>query len=613
MDLLAHLMRDAAATISLGSSSLEHDIVTLQTRTQSEGLAFMTRVLPSLGKSLDKALSSDTPLKVPAGFVMSKKDPWPVFLSGYWRCILDESGQVNVAPTCKRLQVNAVRAVRQICYLVYKLEGSHTPQSELDLLDSFVATDKSLPLVLDEGSLSTTTRRALENARQLLARLFCNEELQDILPKHGPGAVATGEKYHGKMKFSRFFESLDQEYPYSDFFFFSYSHLCDDLESLEALKHESAPTAKVVLVPKDSRGPRIISMEPLEIQWIQQGILAKLVRLIEQKGSITSGFVNFTRQEINRELALSSSEDGVYDTLDMKDASDRVSVALVDSLFPPHITCKLMAARSTHTKLPNGSVIELRKFAPMGSAVCFPVEALTFWALALGTLLHKRIMAPSGMPEVFVYGDDIVVRKGDFAHILPVFEELHLQFNKDKCCVGRFFRESCGCDAFRLEDVTPLRLKKRWEDISSPATALSYVSVLRALKERGLWGAAEFLQTSLASSLGCLPRTNRERAESLPYAIYEPLWSSAMVRDYNRSNFRHRFSKRYHREELFVPTPAAPSFRAGEPDWSELLRLAYSYFSEVRVVSEAAMACRHTASHAVKLQGRWVEHAALLS
>lgn len=251
------------------------------------------------------------------------------------------------------------------------------------------------------------------------------------------------------MMFKRYYRSLAERFPYEDYFFFNLSHMCDELRSYLSLEELDTPVAKVVLVPKDSRGPRLISSEPLEVQWIQQMLMANMVHTIETH-PLTRGLVNFTDQSVNRRLALrgSTEESNFLVTLDMKDASDRVHSTLVRILFPNTWVAALMAARSTATRLPNGEVVQLHKFAPMGSATCFPVEALIFWALSTATIIDssnsltingravtttpfatlnmlfrglERCGTPACDRAVYVYGDDIILHREDYTVVERTF------------------------------------------------------------------------------------------------------------------------------------------------------------------------------------------------
>lgn len=631
--------RDAAATCGLASSScVAKDCEVLKTRTRSEGMSFLTKTLPSLGKCLDKALSSDVPFPAPSSFTISKRAPYPLFLGGFWELIFDTEGRIrhfepqtlasereptevwNVGPqrdvsfaTKAERQILAVRAVRQICFLLYKLEGAHSKESEAQVMSDFIACDESLPSRDADLSISATTRRALENASLLVHRVLCGLDLHNITPGHGPGAVATGEKPWEKMNFSRYYESLDEVYPYSDYFFYNYSHLVDDLQSLDALTTQQHKVAKVVLVPKDSRGPRLISMEPLELQWIQQGQMRALINHIEHAGTLASGYVNFTNQEINRGLALLHSEDGELATVDMKDASDRVSCWLVDHLFPPQIKLCLYASRSDYTRLPTGATVRLNKFAPMGSSVCFPIEALAFWALAVGSLRDIRSNADfKRLPEVYVFGDDIILRKEDYAVIRPVFEELSLRFNLDKCCLGRFFRESCGMDAFKGVPVSPLRIKARIDDLS-PSATLSYVSYINTAMEKGLVELANYLKQNVERLSGSVPIVNKSGLT--PYALVDRTWSNEEVERRLRDTFKTRYNRALQRDEVRIPMPLPPSLKKGEPDWSELLRLKRmgSFHDPFGFRRGAAAPCRHTVPNELVVRRVWVAMYSLLS
>lgn len=618
MSLLVHVLQDAAADCGIRYSSYSKDITTIEKRCVKEGLSFLTKTLPSLGKCLDKALSSDCPLPVNHSFTLQRRSKndvqHPVFLGAFWKLIFDDTGYIADYSECPglceeldALQTAAVRAVRQVCYLFYKLDGSHSKESEKEVLDTFVTTDASLPKVTDVVPLSPSTERALENARLLIWKVLKGFDPWDIHPKHGPGAVATGEKCWEKMNFSRYYEKLDRVYPYSDYFYYNYTHLVDNLEHLENLTECGEPTARVALVPKDSRGPRLISMEPLEIQWIQQGIHAELVREIEKPRGLASDQVNFTSQQVNRVLASNNSYYGHLVTVDMKEASDRVSAWLVKKLFPSNVYACMDACRSTITELPDGRSLELRKFSPMGSAVCFPVEALTFWALAVGSLTSAPLRNDLvGAFPVWVYGDDMICSNTDFKVIRPIFEELYLKFNEDKCCTGRFFRESCGMDSFKLSEVTPLRVKAQWSTNLSPSALLAYVSYVNSLSAKGYTETANYLRQRITESFGSIPVIAAENKH--PLAFVDKNTDPEVLLKALRSTFRTRYNKRLQREEVLLKTVTSHVIEHGEPDWNELLRVrprGAFYKDPFGFESGELVPCRHTAPHQYKLWGKW--------
>lgn len=423
------------------------------------------------------------------------------------------------------------------------------------------------PCIAARGSI-------LVRARQLIARVLSPvSPTEGLRPRHGPGAVATGEKGAEKMQFKRFYTDLASVFPYDEHFYYNLTHLSDDLQGLMSLETLASGTAKVVLVPKDSRGPRLISCEPLEYQWIQQGLMKILVERI-QSFPLTSGFVNFTDQEINRQLALAGSKSKDLVTLDMKEASDRVSLVLVKDLVPKTWYDALHACRSSATKLPDGTVFNLKKFAPMGSAVCFPVEALIFWALSVASIeyTYGRRNAP-----VYVYGDDIIVRAQDHRAVMQCLPLFGLMLNADKCCTHGSFKESCGLDAYKGVDVTPTRVRSRW--ISSlPGTSYpSWVALANALLEKGFWSAADYLIEAI-QKIRCTPYVSKGCGA---IGFVDP---RKIDRHENRRlKVRTRWNAKLHRQEIWAWKVSPRVLKDTRlPGWSEMLRLATSKTMETK-------------------------------
>lgn len=641
-DLLVQLLQDTASRCGIRFSSFKRDIITLRSRSSSEGLGFFTRSLPSLGKALDRALSDDTHFVCPPAFEHGRHTVLPLFLGVLFEMIFTRDGDVitrwngvsEPVPLVTILEGNsvarqteAVRAIRQISYLLYKLDGGCPKSADAAVISSFLETEQCLPSECDEIPHTRLVAQTLENARLLVWKALRGFDPHAIIPRHGPGAVSSGEKMWEKMNFSHYFPKLDEVYPYSDYFYFNFSHLCDELESLEQMDTVHTSTAKVVLVPKDSRGPRLISMEPLELQWIQQGLQRSLIQMIESPACLASGYVNFTTQEINRDLACMHSdipdescpERGSFITMDMKDASDRVSLWLIRKLFPEHVYRCLKACRSERTELPDGHVVTLKKFAPMGSSVCFPVEALTFWAIGVGAILTRQRpnwmkLYKTDIPEVYVYGDDIILRKEYYSLVTEAYTALHLKVNVDKCCTGRFFRESCGLDAFRLNDVTPVRIKPNIAcGKLSPQQYLATVSYINSYKVRGYETTAQFLEDRIVRDHGPVLRSIRLHANQC--AIYEPLWTKEQLEAYLRDRFKIRWNRRLQRSEVLVPLVVSRSKSTGARGWSELHRLfsQQTSFGGCEGDREKLEPGCYTLPRSVKTRWSWVAIESLLN
>jgi hypothetical protein len=286
---------------------------------------------------------------------------------------------------------------------------------------------------------------------------------------------------------------------------------------------------------------------------------------------LTKGQINFTRQDINRQLALESSISRKYATIDLKDASDRVSCYLVDRIFSqvPDLLFRLRGCRTTATKLPDGRVVALKKFAPMGSALCFPIEAAVFWVIIVAAICRglKLPLALVGK-EVFVYGDDIIVPT-DWAPLsMQALERFSLRVNHSKCCIGGLFRESCGIDAFKGVVVTPQRIRTQWTDHPCDGSVYaSYISLANELCKAGYTSCSDLVWDKLRRTYGALPYgTTRS---SFPCRIVDFHRSAESL---NKDLFRSRFNRDYQCLEFLLPVVKTRSENSQLDGWPRLLR-----------------------------------------
>ena len=559
VNLCVQLIRDDPLFITQ-SKNLQRDCETVISRCRAEGLSFVTKSMPLLGRALDFALVS-LKFSIPRGFVAQMDRSRPAFMQEYFNLIFDSNGALleDASP-------EAVRHLRQVFYFAYKLELPNSRLSELKVINSFEQTEKELALLdlSGQGDL-------ISLAADITSKVFTDFDPLDIVPKHGPGAVATGERGEDKWCFHRKYLSIHRVYPYYDFFVVGGSReLKDRLDWYKSLEVHENGTAKVVLVPKDSRGPRLISCEPLEYQWIQQGLGQKVVRHLESH-RLTRDRINFTHQEINQKLAMVGSSHRYWATLDLKDASDRVSLELVRGVFKstPRLLRALEAARTVATALPDGRVLELRKFAPMGSALCFPVEAFIFWVIMVAEISRATNLPLVRVGEkIHVYGDDIVVPRTWALRCIQALEAVGLLVNRDKSCLSGSFRESCGVDAFKGHLVTPLRLKTQWSGRISDGSALaSYTSLANRIGEKGYKGTARLIWEMLSHTYGNIPYGDRRSGYPCHWVA-----SRGKMIDRNRQHFRMRSNAELQRLEFFLPRLAVKRRRSKLDGWPRLMR-----------------------------------------
>jgi len=236
----------------------------------------------------------------------------------------------------------------------------------------------------------------------------------------------------------------------------------DHLSELGALTDEHIK-AKIIAVPKDSRGPRLICVHPAEAIWIQQGLRCELERAISSRwrpgATWPCGHVHFDDQSVNGRIALLSSKSRKFATLDLKEASDRLSEVLVQILFGSKYKyfacCRAQKYYSTNAEF-STSDDNIHCYAPMGNATTFPVQSLVFWAICVASMQSRGFHQPG---SVFVFGDDLIVPSECAESIMDDLRSFGLLPNDQKSFWRSGFRESCGVDAYLGVNVTPVRWK----------------------------------------------------------------------------------------------------------------------------------------------------------
>lgn len=510
--IIAALIRDVHTTngVVVDNHELRLDLEKVEKRFTTEGIGFLTKTLPQLCKHFDKVLTETCILDCAAfGFKTRDNSKIPKFLGNLFQDVISADGAILPCPN-----VTSIERIRQVLLLFYKYELPYSVEQEQQVISQFTKTEDDLSSIqqdledlsraITENTVATYERRRpgvinkktiVREAKISLSNLFAYFDPKNITPRHGPGAVATRQKLWEKFRFVNVSANIETYYPVDEYFYTSLSHVCDRAQSLQAMGSIEHP-ARVVLVPKDSRGPRLISCEPVDIQWVQQGLGRALVELVESH-PLTKDNVHFTDQQPNQFGALLGSSYGAYATLDLKEASDRVSLSLVRLLFPSHICEALEACRSSATELPDKRILKLKKFAPMGSSLCFPVLALTIWAI-----LNAGAPDQDTKDSILVYGDDVIVPTAHAANAIEQLESFGLAVNRDKSCISGFFRESCGVEAYKGIRVTPVRLRTVWSSDPSPNVYTSWISYANSFYNRQYFNTYDLIVEELLAVYG---------------------------------------------------------------------------------------------------------------
>lgn len=440
----------------------------------------LTEDFPRMGKYLDSVLALG---QEPSFSFEGCETRTPARIFRYW------------VEGVRRCEVASIRALRQVLHLFAKFPIPR-PDLEEQAIASFVERNESVGSFSPDEKITRIMRAILEVWME-------GWDLSDIRPKHGPGAVADGEKPWEKFHFKNVYRKADTLYPADAYYFLNLDHFLDEYSKWEPI-YRDEPTTRLCCVPKDFRGPRLIAAEPLEIQWLQQGQARYMMDRIETS-RYTRGLIRFRSQDHNRNLACRASLDGRFATLDLKDASDRVSYSLVSRVVPRHVFQYLDATRSEFTRLPTGDRVKLNMMSTMGSAVCFPIESIVFGAAIVASQLPQKYrnfrleierIARGGSA---VYGDDLIVPTDKVDTVKAALEGLGFVLNPLKCCTGPHFRESCGCDAYDGTDITPIRIKS-FPDRRNPESLPSATDNINCLAARGLQQSASWLLDQLRST-----------------------------------------------------------------------------------------------------------------
>lgn len=344
-----------------------------------------------------------------------------------------------------------------------------------DCMTRVVQIDESLPLLAKPDWLrSPVYVRAKELIKALLGPVPTPENIA-FHGRHGPGSTASipfGER-------SAYFKYAD--FPYwcspssqslltycitsdirwasalEDAFRERYDipkwRLLNRSLYLENLVRSECNFNVITSVPKDGRKDRPIAKEQTGNIYLQLAIGSIIRSRLLRRWRVDLN----EQADVNRGFCLSSSQRKDLFTIDLSNASDTVSYALVKSLLPDDWFQLLCSVRSPWGILPSGDAIRYRKFSSMGNGYTFELETLIFLAIC------KAVSHVHGSPadDVFaVFGDDIIGPDYLYNTIANYLEYSGFQVNSEKSFSGSDrVRESCGVDALDGYNIRPVFMK----------------------------------------------------------------------------------------------------------------------------------------------------------
>lgn len=558
--LFKHLMADVKSNhLSIKEDEWTRDFITCSARFKSEGFGFYTKTLPSLAQSLLEGIESGQLSPTPT-FRRKRGTQLPRIFHGLWKQIFSDDGKVLQCPSTE-----AFNDLYQLLIFQKKVEISIA--SEHDLAQFLDRNDN--PFV-PSGWVANAI---LLNARKSMASL---ERFPTIgyLPRHGPGAVAGGEKREKKLVAFKGFRLLHNSFPYYSWFFASASLLLANLQDYPREWVDSGCSV-VLTVPKDSKSRRVIAKEPKEYQYIQGAIASWLKDYLPR---FSNGAIEFKDQSKNKLAA----QRGMC-TIDLSAASDCVTLSLVERIFPPEFLNSFIACRVPRFSIGDGSERVLNIFATMGSGLCFPILALSIYALIRG------IQTTFGLPpeELHIYGDDICCSERLFPYIMKYFPMVGMIPNQKKCFSRGLFRESCGGEFFQNTDVTPVRLRStgsRIEDI------ISLTATGNQLYRRFFNRASEYIFSCVGSRLHTTLPMCDERSS---YLGRESRISGPVGKT--------RWNRRYQRYDVKGLSPIPHTYQVTGERWTQSV-LSYRL---VKPPDSESNSCEFTVRNSFQLRAGW--------
>lgn len=643
------LLKEGKEILPVGSVC-DRDITRFSRLVEDRGIGFLTTDLPGLDTILLGGLETSLPSFSGPLTRSSRGSKLPIFLRGVWCRIFNDSGVLLPEPC-----VDSIAFIRQFTCLWKSLFEVCSEVRVKDAIQEYILDERSIKsptlswredkLNLDEVqdiSFAEITSSASDSAQydfgfgvnsvsrpddsllvvfQLVCDFFAesleskllsdagailNEDQSDWFEDGsfgpGPGSIANGLFKEDKFLFENWPSRLEARFPY---------HLVTGGYSTpRLLLRSSLRPSKLIAVPKTSTKPRLICSEPNEMMWTQQHIWKWLRRNLGCLGR----YIDFGRQDLSRDMAKIGSIDKSISTIDLKSASDLLSLYALERAFrkSPSFLELVHATRTPLVVYPTGDIQWKNKALTQGTALTFPVQTIVF-ALAtisacVATSLRTRLLptqklrltgidgtdssqtqesgityvqvstlrdiyklVSGGNPPstnlltsllratgfdsaVRVFGDDIIVPTPCFSSTTEILSLIGLKVNSNKSFTLGFFRESCGGDYYKGYDVAPVRLRSA--EPTSPGKMLALVDNSNNLFKKGWWKTS-----CLLSELGGLRLPVRTNPGPLE------LYSFSGNSD---PSVKRRWNTDYQREEILVPV-AKTRNRGTEPHCASLL------------------------------------------
>jgi hypothetical protein len=526
-------MADDLAIACCTSATL--DKKTVKRRVECEGLSFLTITLPDLGKATRKWLDQGR-ADIHPSFYYERGRSLPAFLQGFFcRVFNPVSGVLLDEP-----DIDAIFAINQLTLAFGKILHPCSDIRVKKAMSDFIRFEREVR-EFDSNIIESDLDEFERMSNLLFGRVFSKMDSDirygTLLGKHGPGATADRLTSNGKYNLQSWTSRLEQYFPAREHLIPN-RNFSSDLAKVTFSEPDAETPVRVVPVPKTLKTPRIIAIEPACMQYMQQAVLRCFLNHFE-RDRLLSRMIGFDDQIPNQEMARQGSIDGQTATLDLSEASDRVSNQLVRTMLRrwPHLHGAVDACRSRRADVPGHGVIRLAKYASMGSALCFPMEAMVFTTIiflgiqkSLNTsLTRKQIASFSG--SVRVYGDDLIVPTRHVRMVVNQLEHFGARVGLAKSFWTGKFRESCGKEYYDGRDISISRVRRDLPSTTTDAKeVISAVSLRNQLAEVGCFDeTVDSLDALLRAVLQHYPEVGPNSSLLGRVDPYSPSYCSAQM------------------------------------------------------------------------------------
>ena len=506
-------------------TSATMDCKTVQGRVEHEGISFLTISLSNYAKDFQKSLEH--------GFVdrrsflgFRRRRGLPLFLGGFLDRVFDRNDGRLLDQPC----IDSIRAIRQLTLMFSKISLPCSDARYREAMLGYVLCEQEVRIgditrsSADMADFRRIGQMLFASAFSVMDRMIYDGE---PIPRHGPGSTA--DRLLGNKKYNQrtWPVRLDEAFPSWEYLVPG-PRFSENLEEVDFLEPGAEIPVRVISVPKTLKTPRIIGIEPTAMQYAQQSILPIILECLSRdygwqssspsgdktRPPVLSGMLGFDDQEPNQLFARLGSINNRLATLDLSEASDRVSNQLVRALLDRHasLNSAVDACRSRKADVPGHGVLRMAKFASMGSALCFPMEAMVFLTIIFHGI-EQSLNRPLARRDVYalcdqvrVYGDDIIIPTDYVTSVDRSLSLFGAKVNRDKSFWNGKFRESCGKEYYDGHDVSIVKVRQVPPTQRQDATGIiSYVSLRNQLYWAGYWQTCRMMDSFLRKVLKFFP------------------------------------------------------------------------------------------------------------